>query len=151
MEYIGSRVINASRATIANILADIRRLPEWNPAILSVTAGDPVALIGNHYPIRAKLPGSPTITYEQVSTDCVVWRLDGLQAHETGTWKLVSVADHKTKVTHTITHSGAIFRMLTGAFRTVPGLRLDRLQHRAEYAQERTRSRDVNDRPDVSG
>ena len=151
MEYIGSRVITASRATIANILADIRRLPEWNPAILSVTAVDPVALIGNHYPIRAKLPGSPTITYEQVSTDCVVWRLDGLQAHETGTWKLVSVADHKTEGTHTITHSGAIFRMLTGAFRTVPGLRLDRLQRRAEYGQERTRPRELNDHPEVAG
>lgn len=151
MEYSGSRVINASRATIANILADIRRLPEWNPAILSVTAVDPVALIGKPYPIRAKLPGSPTITYEQVSTDCVVWRLDGLQAHETGTWRLVSVAGHTTKVTHTITHSGTIFRLLTGAFRTVPGLRLDRLQHRAEYAQERTRPRDVNDRPEVLG
>ena len=151
MKYIGSRVINASRATIANILADIRRLPEWNPAILSVTAVDPVALIGNRYPIRAKLPGSPTITYEQVSTDCVVWRLDGLQAHETGAWKLVSLADQETEVTHTIAHSGAIFRMLAGAFLSVPGLRLDRLQRRAEYGQERTRPRDVNDRPEVSG
>ena len=150
MEYIGSRVINASRVTIANILADIRRLPEWNPAILSVTAGDPVALIGKPYPIRAKLPGSPTITYEQVSTDCVVWRLDGLQAHETGTWKLVSVADHKTEVTQTITHSGAVFRLLAGAFRTVPGLRLDRLQRRAEFVPKSTRPRDVSDRPEVS-
>ncbi|WP_104133803.1 hypothetical protein [Cryobacterium sp. Y62] len=151
MEYIGSRVINASRVAIANILADIRRLPEWNPAILSVTAVDPVALIGKPYPIRAKLPGSPTITYEQVSKDYVVWRLDGLQAHETGAWKLVSVGEHKTEVTHAITHSGAIFRLLAGAFRTVPGLRLDRLQRRAEHGQERTRPRDLNDRPEVSG
>jgi hypothetical protein len=151
MEYVGSRVINASRATIANILADIRRLPEWNPAIRSVTAVDPVALINTHYPIRAKLPGSPTITYEQVSTDCIVWRLDGLQAHETGTWNLVSVTDHKTEVTHTITHSGAIFRMLSGAFRTVPGLRLDRLQRRAECVPKSTRARDVNDPPEVLG
>ena len=151
MDYIGSRVINASRATIANILVDIRRLPEWNPAILSVTAVDPVTLTGKPYPIRAKLPGSPMMTYEQVSPDCVVWRLDGLQAHERGVWKLDPVADDKTEVTHTITHSGAIFRMLTGTFRTVPGLRLDRLQRRAEHAQERTRPRDVNDRPEVSG
>jgi carbon monoxide dehydrogenase subunit G len=49
MEYIGSRDINASRATIANILADIRRLPEWNPAIFSVTAIDPLALVGKPY------------------------------------------------------------------------------------------------------
>jgi hypothetical protein len=151
MEYIESRVINASRATIANILADIRRLPEWNPAILSVTAIDPRALVGKPYPIRAKLPGSPTITYEHVSTDSVVWRLDGLQAHETGAWNLVSVGDHKTKVTHAITHSGAIFRVLAGAFRTVPGLRLDRLQRRAEYGHELIRPGDVNDRPEVSG
>ena len=151
MEYIGSRVINASRATIANILADIRRLPEWNPAILSVTAIDPLALVGKPYSIRAKLPGSPTIIYEQVSKDYVVWRLDGLQAHETGAWKLVSLVDQKTEVTHTITHSGAIFRMLAGAFRTVPGLRLDRLQRRAEYGLERTRPRELNDHPEVAG
>jgi hypothetical protein len=151
MEYIGSRVINASRATIATILVDVRRLPEWNPAILSVTAVDPLAQVGKPYSIRAKLPGSPTIIYEQVSTDYVVWRLDGSQAHETGTWKLVSLADHKTEVTHTITHSGAIFRMLAGAFRTVPGLRLDRLQRRAEYGQVRTRPRELNDQSEIAG
>jgi len=151
MQYMESRVINASRATIADILADIHRLPEWNPAILSVTAIDPRALVGKPYPIRAKLPGSPTITYEQVSTDSVVWRLDGMQAHETGAWKLVSVGDNKTQVTHAITHSGAIFRMLAGAFRTVPGLRLDRLQRRAERGHERTRPGDVNEQAEVSG
>ncbi|WP_104193498.1 hypothetical protein [Cryobacterium sp. Y82] len=151
MEYIESRVINASRATIANILVDIRRLPEWNPAILSVTAIDPRALVGKPYSIRAKLPGSPTIIYEQVSTDYVVWRLDGLQAHETGAWKLVALADQETEVTHTITHSGAIFRMLADAFRTVPGLRLDRLQRRAEFGQERIRPRELNDHPGVAG
>ena len=132
MEYSGSRMINATSTTIANILADIRRLPEWNPAIFSVTTVDSLALVGKPYRIRANLPGSPTITYDQITDDNVVWRVDGFQAHETGAWKLVPVADQKTEVAHTITHSGAIFRVLAGAFQTVPGLRLDRLQRRAE-------------------
>ena len=55
MEYIGSRMINATSMTIANILADIRRLPEWNPAIFSVTTDDSLALVGKPYRIRAKL------------------------------------------------------------------------------------------------
>ncbi|WP_104082584.1 SRPBCC family protein [Cryobacterium sp. Y11] len=128
-------MINATSTAIATILADIRRLPEWNPAILSVTTVDSLALVGKPYRIRAKLPGSPTITYDEIADDNIVWRLDGFQAHEAGAWKLVPAGDHKTEVTHTITHSGAIFRVLAGAFQTVPGLRLDRLQRRAEYGE----------------
>ena len=135
MEYTGSRMIKATSTTIANILADIRRLPEWNPAILSVTTDDSTAVTEKEYSIRAKLPGSPTITYEEVSRDQIIWRLDGFQAHETGTWKLVPVTGQMTEVTHIITHSGALFRVLAGAFQSVPGLRLDRLQRRAEHGE----------------
>ena len=135
MEYTGSRMIKATSTTIANILADIRRLPEWNPAILSVTTDDSTAVAEKEYSIRAKLPGSPTITYDEVSRGQIIWRLDGFQAHETGTWKLVPVTEQMTEVTHIITHSGAVFRVLAGAFQSVPGLRLDRLQRRAEYGE----------------
>ncbi|MFC5928038.1 hypothetical protein D6T64_10045 [Cryobacterium melibiosiphilum] len=132
MEYVGRRIVNASSATIVGILADIRRLPEWNTAILSVTTGDAQAIALKTYPIRAKLPGACTMTYDTVSTSHIGWRVDGFHAHETGKWTLVQVADNVTEVTHTIRHSGAVFRLLAGAFRTVPGLRLDRLQRRAE-------------------
>lgn len=135
MEYTGSRMIKATSTTIANILADIRRLPEWNPAILSVTTDDPTAVAEKEYSIRARLPGFPTITYDEVSRGQIIWRLDGFQAHETGTWKLVPVTEQMTEVTHIITHRGAVFRVLAGAFQGVPGLRLDRLQRRAEYGE----------------
>ncbi|TFD63208.1 hypothetical protein E3T39_00410 [Cryobacterium suzukii] len=132
MEHTGSRMIKAASTTIANILADIRRLPEWNPAILSVTTDDSTAVVEKKYSVRAKLPGSTTIAYDAVSRDQIIWRLDGFHAHETGTWKLVPVNDQMTEVTHAITHSGAVFLVLAGAFQSVPGLRLDRLQRRAE-------------------
>ena len=132
MEYAGSRRIKARAAEIANILADARRLPEWNPAILFVTMDDPTAVAQKKYSVRAKLPGPATLTYEEVSHGRIVWRLDGFQAHERGTWRLDAVNDQITEVTHIITHRGALFRMLTGAFHTVPKLRLDRLQRRAE-------------------
>ncbi|TFD09393.1 SRPBCC family protein [Cryobacterium sp. TMT1-66-1] len=135
MEYTGIRMIKATSTTIANILADIRRLPEWNPAILSVTTDDPTAVAEKEYSIRAKLPGSPTITYDEVSRGQIIWRLDGFQAHETGTWKLVPVTEQMTEVTHIITHRGAVSRVLAGAFQSVPGLRLDRLQRRSEYGE----------------
>jgi hypothetical protein len=135
MEYTGSRMIKATGTTIANILADIRRLPEWNPAILSVPTDDSTAIAQKEYSIRAKLPGSPTMTYEEVSRGQIIWRLDGFQAHETGTWKLVPVTEQITEVTHIITHRGALFRVLAGAFHNVPGLRLDRLQRRAEHGE----------------
>lgn len=135
MEYTGSRIIKATGTAIGNILTDIRRLPEWNPAVFSVATDDSIAVTQKAYSIRAKLPGSPTITYEEVSRGQIIWRLDGFQAHETGTWKLVPVTENVTEVTHTITHRGALFQLLTGAFQSVPGLRLDRLQRRAEYGE----------------
>jgi len=51
MEYTGSRMIKATGTTIANILADIRRLPEWNPAILSVPTDDSTAIAQKEYSI----------------------------------------------------------------------------------------------------
>lgn len=132
MEYSGSRLIRATTTTIGEVLTDIRRLPEWNPAVFSVATQDSTALTDKAYSIRAKLPGSPTLTYEDISPEQIVWRLDGFHAHETGKWTLVPVSGQVTEVTHTITHSGAIFRALTGAFRSVPMLRLDRLQDRIE-------------------
>ena len=120
MEYKGSRMIKATTANIANILADVRRLPEWNPAILSVTTDDPTAVPQKKYLIQAKLPGSATLTYEEVSRGQIVWRLDGFQAHETGTWKLAAVTEQVTEVTHIITHSGAFLRVLVSAFHAVP-------------------------------
>ncbi len=123
----------APRATIAHILTDIRRLPEWNPAIFSVATDDSAAVLLKENSVRAKLPGSPTMTYEKVSSDQISWRLEGFQAHETWSWKLVPATEHSTKVTHTIAHNGAIFRVLAGSFPSVPGLRLDRLQCRVEF------------------
>src|SRR5664279_3782966 len=72
MEYTGSRMIKATGTTIANILADIRRLPEWNHAILSVPTYDSPAIAQKEYSIRAKLPGSPTMTYEEVSRGQII-------------------------------------------------------------------------------
>lgn len=132
MKYSGSRKITATLSALKDVLTDIRRLPEWNPAVFAVATQDTTAIAGKAYSIRAKLPGSPTITYEDISPGQIVWSLDGFQAHETGTWTLVPVSGQITEVTHTITHTGAIFRVLTGAFQSVPALRLDRLQDRVE-------------------
>jgi hypothetical protein len=128
-------MIRATRVAISDILGDISRLPEWNPAILAVTTTDAAAVAGKEYSLRARLPGSSTMTYDEVSRQHVVWRLDGFQAHETGEWTLGRVTEHLTEVTHTITHSGMVLRILSGAFRAVPGLRLDRLQIRAESGE----------------
>nr|WP_277870932.1 SRPBCC family protein [Cryobacterium sp. Hh11] len=132
LEYSGSRMITATPSALEDVLTDIRRLPEWNPAVFSVATQDSTAIAGKAYSVRAKLPGSPTITYEDISPGRIIWRLDGFQAHETGKWTLVPVSGQITEVTHTITHTGAIFRALTGAFQSVPGLRIDRLQDRVE-------------------
>lgn len=72
-----------------------------------------------------------TLTYVHAELDRVTWRLDVTGGTETGDWELQAGATG-TRVTHTMTHAGALFSLMRHAMNPVPDWRLDRLQERAE-------------------
>lgn len=125
------RSIRSDAQTIGGIIADISRLAEWNPALLSVAADDPVARLDHPYPVRTRVPGRATLTYVQISPKRIVWRLDLVGGVETGEWDLVSDGP-LTHVVHTMTHSGPLLSLMHHAMAEVPTWRLDRLQERTE-------------------
>lgn len=123
--------IDADPGAVASIILNIAQLAEWNPALLSTGTEDAVARLDHPYPVATRIPARATLTYVQANSERIVWRLDVAGSVETGEWNFES--DGKgTRVTHTMTHSGALFAVMQRAMASVPSLRLGRLKQRAE-------------------
>ncbi len=130
------RDIDADPQIIIDTILNIAELADWNPALISTRTTDSTARIGHAYPVSTRVPGRATLTYTAADPHGVAWRLDVSGGTEVGEWD-VRRLDVRTRVTHTMTHSGALFAVMRNAMREVPTWRLDRLQVRAE-ARSRT-------------
>lgn len=125
------RDIHASPQTIVNIILNIAELADWNPALHSTGTRDLSARVGQPYPVSTRIPGRATLTYTHSSAERIVWRLEVAGSSETGEWDLRPQGE-TTLVTHTMTHTGALFTLMHNAMSSVPTWRLGRLQQRAE-------------------
>ncbi|HEY8282530.1 MAG TPA: SRPBCC family protein, partial [Leifsonia sp.] len=107
-EYSATRALRADAKTVRDILVDTSRLPDWNPAVRSVTTTDREAIVGRKYPTVTRLPGRASLTYTRIEPGGVDWRLEAPGAIEVGRWRITSLGN-ATAVTHTMAHSGPIF------------------------------------------
>lgn len=124
------RTIPVAPSRITGILLDISTLADWNPALVRVDTRDRVAIVGKRYPVSTRIPGDAGLTYTQATSDHVQWRLTVAGSVEVGDW-LITTEGTDTRVTHEITHTGALFAVMQHAMRPIAGWRLDRLVERA--------------------
>lgn len=121
----GTRTVPATRAQVLALLLDPQRLPDWNPAFLSMS-GPRQAALGQDYELRTLPNLRGTFRYTLIAQDRVhmEWTVPGMSErcewtlHETGAG---------TRVDHAVTRSGPLAAVLRHALATLPGLRLDRL------------------------
>lgn len=125
-ELVAHLEVNHPAETVAAVLLDISRLPEWNPALLEAFTSETRASADQSFDVVTPLPGKATLRYDEVSPHRIVWELRVTGGLEVGEWALAPV-DGGTRVTHRMRHSGAVFALLQRPMRQVPGLRLDRL------------------------
>lgn len=117
--------VPAALRLIRSVLLKPRRIPDWNPAFLSLT-GPESAMVGVAYPITVRGGLSGTFSYADIAERRIgwTWRVPGL--YEVGAWRLTPT-DDGTLVHHELTHEGALARILRSAFDGVVHLRLNRL------------------------
>ena len=127
-----TRSIRADPQILTEIILNIAELADWNPALNSTRTQDRIAKIDHPYPVSTRIPGRATLTYIHADQQRIVWRLDVAGNVETGEWQLEAGDGASTRVTHRMSHSGALFALMQNAMRQVPTWRLDRLQERAE-------------------
>ncbi len=138
--YRAERDIAAHPEAIAAIILNISELAEWNPALTATGTADTVARVDHPYAVTLRAPGRARLTYVQSSVARIVWRVDIGGSVETGEWDLLP-RGRTTRVTHTMSHTGALLAILGGGMTSVPTWRLDRLQARAEAAEHERRRR----------
>ncbi len=119
--------IRGSVEQIRAVLLDAARLPDWNPAFLSL---GPAAPDGS-YPIRVRggLRGRFRYTLTEKLRLESAWHVPGLA--ETNYWELSPTGDGTT-VEHGFVHTGPVGAVMRGAFASAAGLRVDRLKSRVE-------------------
>lgn len=124
------RTITADQDRVRSILLDISKLADWNPALVRVDTQDRVAVVGTRYPVSTRIPGDAGLTYTQATSDHVQWRLTVAGSIEVGDW-FIEADGAQVRVTHEISHTGAVFTLMQHAMRPIAGWRLDRLVERA--------------------
>lgn len=132
-ELVAHLEVNHPAETVAAVLLDISRLPEWNPALLEAFTGETRASEGHSFDVATRVPGKATLRYKEVSPHTVVWELRVTGGLEVGEWLLTPVGDG-TRVTHVMRHSGTVFALLRNSMRQVPEWRLERLALRLDRA-----------------
>lgn len=127
-EQIGRRTVAAPPAQVREVLLDAAAVPEWNPAIRSLTGPDR-AQVGESYPVvvRGGLRGQATWTRIEAGRVDVRIAVPGLT--EDGWWQLTPQPGG-TLVVHGFSHRGPLAAVLSRAFRGVAELRLARLAGR---------------------
>jgi hypothetical protein len=128
-EQMASTRVRATPETVRRILLQPLAFPDWNPAFLSMQ-GPPKAIVGQTYSMRARPGLAGTFEYTRIE-DALIgisWQVPGLR--EVGSWQVRS-DDAGTVVTHEFSQQGSLARLLSGAFRGVADLRLERLADRA--------------------
>lgn len=127
-EQSAVRRIQAPLGRVHTVLTTPAALPDWNPAIHTLTGQGP-AEIGRRYPISARGGLSGHLAYAEIEPDRIHTRITVQGLQEDGYWKLVSDGS-STVVEHGFRHRGPLARLLTAAFRGVADMRLDRLAQR---------------------
>jgi hypothetical protein len=128
-EQTAARLVPAPLHRVRRVLLEPLGLPEWNPAIVSLT-GPAQAQTGTRYPIVAKGGLRGFWTYPAIGEHRILtqFKVNGLE--ESGWWTLEPRGDD-TMVEHGFSHRGALALLLSAAFRGVADLRLDRLAERS--------------------
>jgi hypothetical protein len=120
--------VPAAPALVRAILLQPLRIPDWNPAFVSLT-GPEEAAVEVDYPIvvRGGLRGA--FQYSAIEDQHIgwTWQVPGLR--EVGDWRLTP-QDRRTLVYHGFAHGGPLAWVLRSAFEGVVHLRLDRLAKR---------------------
>ncbi|HEX8095208.1 SRPBCC family protein [Jatrophihabitans sp.] len=121
--------IQAPAAAVLDVLLDAERLPDWNPAFLTVAPASP-GTPGSH-PIRVRGGLAGTYRYTEAGPLRVeaTWEVPGLS--ETNYWSLRAEGG-ETVVEHGFRHRGMLAAVLRGAFATVARQRVDRLKSQVE-------------------
>ncbi len=125
----GSALIPASIDEILGTLLDATRLPEWNPAFVSVR-GPATAERGSVYELRAIKALRGEFRYSHVSRNRVETRWDVPGLAEVASWDLGDSDGSRTLVTHAVSRTGPLGALLAGTLESLPKLRLDRLTAR---------------------
>jgi hypothetical protein len=128
-EQTAARLITAPLHQVRRVLLQPLALPDWNPAILSLT-GPAQAQIGTRYPIVAKGGLRGFWTYVAIDEHRIrtQFKVNGLE--EQGWWTLEPRGEN-TMVEHGFSHRGALALLLSVGFRGVADLRLNRLAERS--------------------
>jgi hypothetical protein len=119
-------VLPVSAHVVAEALADLDSVGQWNPAIKllrsfgrpAVVGDDRQGLIRGVVPCRLAVLGSDGSQFR--------YRLRALGSVEEGSWQWHE-AGGQTSVTHSFRHFGAIASLAVGAFAPVAAWRLERL------------------------
>jgi hypothetical protein len=124
-EQTAELLIRAPQEQLRAILLNPVRLPDWNPAIRTLT-GPFEAEAGARYPITARGGLSGFLAYTAIEPQriTILIRVQGLM--ETGWWQ-TSPQGALTRVRHGFAHQGPLALLLSRAFSGVAALRLDRL------------------------
>lgn len=127
-----TRSIDAEPTTVRAILLDPVRLPEWNPAFVEL-AGPREAQENVAYALTGIRGLRGSFRYSLIAPDTIVmkWNVPGL--HETSVWQTAS-AFGSTVVTHDVSRSGPLARLLANTLSGLADLRLSRLSQVASSA-----------------
>ncbi|MFD4711907.1 hypothetical protein ACFWN5_19865 [Streptomyces sp. NPDC058430] len=127
-EQSAQRVIRATPQAIRTVLLQPAALPDWNPAIHSITGPDH-ARIGLRYRVTARGGLSGHLEYREITEDRIGlhFQVQGLREDN---WSLLTPQGSVTLVQHGFSHGGPLAKLLSGAFQGVAELRLDRLEER---------------------
>jgi uncharacterized protein YndB with AHSA1/START domain len=125
--HTASRLMPHPPEAVRRVLFEAAAIADWNPALSSVTAPPGPAVVGRAYPIRIRDLVGGRITYLEIGSGLVVYRLVAPGADERGEWRLEEARGGGTMVTHRMEHRGIVLRVMHHAFEPVPAWRLERL------------------------
>ncbi len=130
-EQSATRHIPAPLERVRAVLTTPTALPDWNPAIHTLTGSGP-AEPGRRYPISARGGLRGHLDYTTVTERRIGHRIMVRGLEENGYWQLTPDGAG-TVVEHGFSHRGPLARLLSRGFVGVAELRLDRLTERVRH------------------
>jgi hypothetical protein len=127
-EQQAERLIPATTQALRTVLLDPAALPDWNPALRSVAAGHH-AETGVRHRVTALAGLSGHLEYLEIGERRITVHLKVQGMREDGWW-LLTPQGSGTRVEHGFAHGGPLARLLSGPYRGVAQLRLQRLDER---------------------